>query len=335
MYRERIGLDRILTYKSAHNVCAIKEAYKRYALGLSFSGKATGMNKNLLIVFGGAIAIAVVVALLVQVSLGKKQATTPVQEARVMILVADKDLKAGHELEQGDVRWQSWPKSGVFLGAVERTDKQEAHEALKGRLARAISKDEPLLKNAIITLAKGNPVSSGLMPGQRAIAIEVSPSSMVGGFIGPGDYVDIILTYRENINTDEEDPNVISYLELNLDRYATETILQNVKILAIDQDAQQPTESGKAKLGKTATLAVNMQDAERLSLASQLGELNLVLRGIGDDQIVEKSWPTVSDARLVSINDEIYSGYKQIKKDAGINGNSVRIYRGDNVTSVR
>ncbi len=293
------------------------------------------MNRNILIVFGGAIAIAVVVALLVQVSIGGKKKSAPaVQEAKVQILVAAKALGIGHELKVGDLRWQEWPKNSVFPGAVARAKSQKPLEALKGRLARAVSDGEPLMKSALLGQAKGNFVSASLAPGMRAMAIEVSASTMVAGFIGPGDFVDIILTYKEDIQIDEENPRVVDYIEMNLKKYATETILQNVKILAVDQSVKRPEKDEKIKVGKTVTLAVGAQDAERLSLAAKLGDLNLILRGIGDNKIIEKSWPTISDARLTSMDDEIYEEYNKIKKDTGINSNIVRIYRGDQLSVV-
>lgn len=62
---------------------------------------------------------------------------------------------------------------------------------------------------------------------------------------------------------------------------------------------------------------------------------NLVLRGVGDDTIVEKKWPTISDARLTSINNEILYGYKKLKKNKGITGTPVKIYRGDQMKVIR
>jgi hypothetical protein len=62
-----------------------------------------------------------------------------------------------------------------------------------------------------------------------------------------------------------------------------------------------------------------------------LGEVTLALRGVGDDAIVEKDWKTISDARLTSIADELFTEYKEIKKDSGVNANIVRIYSGEHV----
>ena len=292
------------------------------------------MNKNILIVLVGAVLVSVLVAVLVQMTLGGSEPVVEVQEeARVEVLVAAKDLKLGHVLEKGDLKWAKWPEGSVFGGAVRRKGEQDPLDAVSGRLGRAISSDEPVMKSALLATDKGNLVAANLDAGQRAVAIEVGASSMVGGFIGPGDYVDVILTYRESVNADNDNPAVAKMLELNLDKLATETILQNVKILAVDQSAKREEED-RVKVGKTVTIAVDSMDAERLILAQRMGNLTLSLRGVGDEQVVEKKWPTISDARLTSMGDEIYNEYERIQQETGINSNIVRIYNGQNVIAV-
>jgi pilus assembly protein CpaB len=291
------------------------------------------MNKNILIVLGGAVAVAVLVAVLVQVSLGSQKKVQAEQVAKVEVLVATTNLAIGRELKPGDMRWQEWPQTSVFPGAIIREDKQVADEVLKGRLARNIAKGEPVMKNALLGTAKGNFVAASLEPGQRAIAIEVSASTMVGGFIGPGDFVDVILTYKQSIRPQDDNAAANRVLEMNIDKMATETILQNIKVLAVDQMATRPDDE-KIKVGKTVTVAVNAQEAERIFLASEMGELTLSLRGVGDEKIVEKNWPTISDARLTNVEDEIFREYEKVKKDTGANANIVRIYQGGSIQVV-
>lgn len=290
------------------------------------------MNKNIMIVLGGALAVAVVVALLVQVSLGGKK-KEELQIAKVEILVATKDLGIGTELKASDMRWQEWPQSSVFPGAVVREKDQSSDKALEGRLARNVSKGEPIMKNALLGQSKGNLVAASLEPGMRAIAIEVEASSMVGGFIGPGDFVDVILTYKLTMKPEDEDPRVKNMVEQNLQKMASETIMQNLKVLAVDQTAKRP-EDEKIKVGKTVTLAMTAEQSEIISLATGMGQLILALRAVGDDKIVEKSWVTKSDARLVTIDDEIFTEYKKMKKGAGISSDSMRIYNGSDVVLV-
>lgn len=283
------------------------------------------MNKNVLIVLGGAVLVAVLVAALVQVSLGGKK--NAVQEAKVEVLVASRNLGIGTELKPDSVKWQAWPKDSVFPGAIIREGQADAAKAITGRVARDIAAGEPVMKTALLGSAKGNFVAASLEPGMRAVAIEVSASSMVGGFLGPGDYVDVMLTYKESIKTENDDPSVKAMIDMNLDKLATETILHNVKVLAVDQTAKRP-EDDKVKVGKTVTLAVSVQDAEKLALATDMGTLTLALRAVGDDKVVEKTWPTTSDARLITVDNEIFTEFKKLEKDTGINANIVRIYRG-------
>ncbi|GJL85050.1 MAG: hypothetical protein DHS20C02_08250 [Micavibrio sp.] len=291
------------------------------------------MNKNILIVLGGAVAVALVVAMLVQVTLGGQKDQPTQMEEKLEVLVATKDLSIGSELKAGDLRWQSWPKGSVFSGAVIRKDGKKAEEALEGRLRRDITEGEPVLRSALLSESKGNFVAASLDPGMRAVALKVSAESMVGGFIGPGDRVDIILTYKEKIKTDDEDPRAQDIINKNLSKLATETILQNVTVLAIDQMATRPDDD-KIKVGKTVSVAVDIYGAEKLALAREMGELTLSLRGIGDDAIVADKWPTLTDARLTTIYDEVHEEYKNFKKDSGLNTNIVRIYSGGQVQAV-
>lgn len=286
------------------------------------------MNKNILIVIGGAFLVAVLVAMLVQVTLGGKKQET--EEAKIEILVANANLGIGRELQPGDLRWQKWPKASVFPGAIVREGDKTPEESLSGRLARDIAKDEPLATSAMLAQSKGNLVAARLEPGMRAVTIEVEPSGIVGGFVGPGDRVDVILTYKMRVRAESDDARVQEMLERNLDERAAETILQNIQVLAVDQNAERPEEN-KIKLGKTVTLAVTVQDAEKLSLAADMGELMLALRGVGDESLIETSWPTVSDKRMTSITDEIFDEYKKIKKSSGDSGENVKIYKGGNV----
>lgn len=291
------------------------------------------MNKNVMIVLGGALAVALVVALLVQVSLGGKKQVAD-NTPKVEILVAAKDLPIGQTLKEGDTRWQEWPQANVFPGAVIRDSKdQEPAKALTGRLARALGKGEPVVRTALVSETKGNFVAGSLQPGMRAVAIEVKAASMVGGFISPGDRVDVILTYKASFAPEDDDPMVKNMVEQNIDRMASEIILQNLKVLAVDQ-AIRPPEDNKVKVGKTVTLEMTAEQAEKIALAGRMGELVLALRGIGDDKELAKTWETVSDARLVKIDDEVFTEYRKMKKGAGIGTNSVRIYNGPSVQTL-
>lgn len=299
----------------------------------NITGPETGfkkMNKNILIVLGGAILAAVLVAVLVQVTLGGKKTTAPVSENAVEILVAAKDLRKGHELEEGDMRWKSWDEDALFKGAIIREEDEVADDALSGRLDRSFGSGEALVKRAILKDSKGNYVVARLKEGERAISIKVSAEDMVAGFIAPGNFVDVILTYKYRMTVNKEEmPQIRDMVKMNVEKLAVETILQNVRVLAIDQKAEKKKDD-KIKIGKTVTLAVPIRAAETLALASEMGTLTLAMRGVGDD-VSNKEVATLTDARLTTIDDEIYAESLRLREETGVNLNTVKVYNGAQV----
>ncbi len=290
------------------------------------------MNKNILIVLGGAVLAAVLVAVLVQVTLGGKKSPSKAPESAVEVLVAAKDLKKGTDLKGEDMIWKKWSEDALFKGAIIRRNDQKTSAALKGRLDRSFSEGEALVRRAIFK-SKGNYVAARLKEGERAISVKLKAEDMVAGFISPGSYVDVILTYKHRVSLDRDEPfDVKNMVALSIANVATETILENIRVLAIDQKAEKKSDD-KIKVGKTVTLAASIRDAEVLALASEMGELTLVLRGVGDDA-ANKEMGALTDARLISIDDEIHSKYLEIKKDKGISTNSVKIYNGAQVETI-
>ena len=294
------------------------------------------MNRNVMIVLAGGFLIAILVALLVQASLsGSKKKEEPVvvkEVAKVKIIVARKDLKIGAQLTDENMKWQEWPESAVFPGAVVREDDKKASEMLSGKLVRAVQSGEPILENAVLVGGQTNYVAASLSEGKRAFSIKISATTGVSGFVMPGDFVDIMLTYNKSIRYRGEDQDMVqNQIELNIDDNATETILQNIKVLAVDQ---RPTkgEEDKVKVGKTATLEVTPKQAEILAVASKTGTLSFSLRGLGDDQIVKREGPITTDARITNVYKEVLEEVINSPVDStGQISQIVRIYRGDQV----
>jgi pilus assembly protein CpaB len=110
-----------------------------------------------------------------------------------------------------------------------------------------------------------------LPSGMRAISTQISPETGAGGFILPNDHVDVILTRRDRAAEKATGTEV----------QTSETILSNVRIMAIDQSIQEK-DGQKVVVGKTATLALTPGQAETLALAQRLGSLSLALRSVTD-----------------------------------------------------
>ena len=110
-----------------------------------------------------------------------------------------------------------------------------------------------------------------LPSGMRAISTQISPETGAGGFILPNDHVDVILTRRDK-DADKAAGG---------DTHSSEIILTNIRVLAIDQNAQEK-DGQKVVVGKTATLELTPRQTETLALSQQLGTLSLALRSITD-----------------------------------------------------
>lgn len=261
-----------------------------------------------------AIGLAIVVRTLGS-SNGDATATAaaaPV-ETRPMakVLVAARDLQPGQRLASGDLSWKDWavdevnpafitdgsvplPAAASDDGATaEETPAAEKPEGAVAAVARRatdlatggseadyygsvvrepILAGEPIVSRKIVRAGDSGYMAAYLEPGYRAMAIRVTVETAAGGFILPGDRVDVLLTREtklENLGVSEES------------KFASSTVMQNVKVLAIDQSTRAG-EDEQAVVGATATLEVRPGDAEALALAKSEGELSLVLRSYAD-----------------------------------------------------
>ena len=129
-----------------------------------------------------------------------------------------------------------------------------------------------------------------LPTGMRAISTEISPETGAGGFILPNDRVDVILSKREKGN-DKSGPDTVN----------SEVILNNVRVLAIDQ-APKEKDGQNAVVGKTVTLELKPEQAETLARARQTGTLALALRSIADLNMVDDRTSDQTSKRGDSVN---------------------------------
>ena len=184
-------------------------------------------------------------------------------------------------------------KAGASSGTL-------ADNAIVGAVARRrILANEPISPDQLIQRGDHSIGSAVVSPGMRAVSIAISAQTASGGFIAPGDYVDVMLSIQHDITQYDENgkkapagtPAMLPDGDTMV-KYSTETVLRNVKVLAIDQSLGRNAEQGPADVGKTATLEVSPHDAEKLLTAGQLGSLTLVLRSM----VVDKSSQDEIDA---------------------------------------
>jgi len=210
------------------------------------------------------------------------------------VLVASKEVPMGTALAKNtDFRWQVWPKTAISSNMIVRSADPAAETDIVGSIARqSFLAGEPIRKDKLIK-GNGGFLSAILPSGMRAMAITIdnSGANSAGGFILPNDRVDIIRTYRDEAAASASGRN---------DAYATETVLTNVKVLAIAQNIQE--ENGKKTLiGNTATLELDPRQVETVTLAQRTGTLSLVLRSLADQNKTEAAPEPSSDDNALTV----------------------------------
>ncbi|MCL6705975.1 Flp pilus assembly protein CpaB [Pseudomonas sp. R2.Fl] len=203
-----------------------------------------------------------------------QQVTDAVQkEPTVQVLVAAESLPVGARLNEKSVRWMPWPESNVVEGFITDANRPKALEELAGVVVRLpIFEGEPIRGEKIAD--SSSRIMSSLLPsGKRAVATEISVATGAGGFILPNDRVDVIMVRKGDTEA-----------------YLTETILSNIRVLAIDQQIEESKEGGRTVVGTTATLELTPEQTKVITVAQQMADrLSLALRSVADAQEADTS----------------------------------------------
>ncbi|MEM1377914.1 MAG: Flp pilus assembly protein CpaB [Pseudomonadota bacterium] len=193
------------------------------------------------------------------------EAPPPIQLDQV--LVATKSLAVG-ELVERNLRWQDWPSSSLAPDFITKSSRPDALEELATRVVRSsIVEGEPVRPIKLLGSDQSF-MSSILPPGKRAVATQIAADTSAGGFILPNDYVDVIMTRRGQNNNAA---------------FITETIMENIRVLAIDQTVRENEDGTLVIVGQTATLELTPRQAEIIVVAQQMSDrLTLALRSVQD-----------------------------------------------------
>lgn len=213
------------------------------------------MNRTRLLMIGVlALALGAFVSLLVYKNLqGKSPASN---EAGADVIVAANDIQVGARIEEHDVRTAKFPPSGLPSGSYSRRSQ------VMGRgVIIPIAKGEFILPSKLAPENSGSGLPSLIPPGMRAVSVRVNEVVSVAGFVGPGTRVDILLTGTPNGSTEPQ----------------TTTVLQNVAVIASGHTLERNA-AGEAQNTPVITLLTSPEDAERLTLASSEGKIQLALR---------------------------------------------------------
>lgn len=187
------------------------------------------------------------------------------EAAVVPVVVAGLDIQLGQAIEPHMLTTISWPRNAVPPGVFnDYTTLLPANGQEPRRAKRAISQGELILNSKVSNFGEKVTIVQTLAPNNRAMAISVSAETAVGGFVTPGDFVDILLTQGGGGGL------------------RTVTILQNIRVIGVDQNANEQNDI--ASIAQTVTVEVSPEQGQKLALAQQAGRLSLTLRNLDDKE---------------------------------------------------
>jgi pilus assembly protein CpaB len=175
------------------------------------------------------------------------------------IVVANRPLRFGEELTSSALREMPWPQDALPTGTFGKIAELTSPKRI---VLMPMEPNEAVLASKITGPGERATLSAVLDPGMTAVTVRVNDVQGVAGFVLPGDRVDVLLTRQGEKNT-----------------AATDVVLEDARVLAIDQLADEKTD--KPSVVKAVTLEVNVTDGEKVALASTVGTLSLLLRKAG------------------------------------------------------
>lgn len=213
------------------------------------------MNRTRLLLIGLiALALGGFVSLLVYRELKSQSASA--SQAGVNVVVASRDLTVGGKIEDGDVKIVTIPQNVVPPGSFHKMS-----QVIGRGVILPVSSGEFILTNKLAGENAGYGLPALIPPGMRAVSVRVNEVVSVAGFVQPGTRVDVLLTGSPANSGAEQ----------------TTTVLENVAVIATGQKLER-TSGGDAQMAPVITLLVSPDDAQKLTLASTQGRIQLALR---------------------------------------------------------
>jgi pilus assembly protein CpaB len=226
------------------------------------------------VVFGLLAVFIAQVWLNNQASMQARNAPKPTQVASQTVVVAKQPLRFGTELNASMLHEVPWPSDALPAGAFAKIN--DVMSGGRRVVLAAIEANEPVLALKITGAGQRATLSALVKPGMKAVTIRVNDVEGVGGFVLPGDHVDVVLTRQ-----------------LEKGSATTQVVLQNTRVLAVDQTADD--RAAKATVAKSVTLEVDTVEAQKLWLASSVGSLSLLLRKAGETAETKTRKVTLND----------------------------------------
>jgi len=190
------------------------------------------------------------------------------------VIIASRDIPEGSSIDRVALTTAQWPVQTVPDGAFSAMD------SVAGRVARVnVFSGEAIVPGRLAPIGTGPGLELKIPPGQRAMAVRINDVAGISGLIQPNSRVDVLVTIKENNNSD---------------RQVAKLFMSNMQVLSVGTEVQRDA-SGKPITATTVTLGVTPEEAERLAIAMNTGAIQLVLRGYGDPDSVRTKGATSTD----------------------------------------
>ncbi|MCI5049341.1 MAG: Flp pilus assembly protein CpaB [Rickettsiales bacterium] len=204
----------------------------------------------------------------------------------VDVYVAANFIPVGTVVEENMLDVQPWPKHLLLKDFVVGNKKGEA---LVGMVTRSpFQPREPFIMSKMVNPDDPNFLAGNLPKGMRVATIRTNEIDGVAGFVFPGDRVDVLVTHEILKKGVRERDLKDARTQKNLYEDVTETLLSNVRVLAVDQRSSTGVNrDGGIVIPRSVSLEVAPEDSQRLKLATEIGKVSLTLRSLADKQTIE------------------------------------------------
>ncbi len=207
------------------------------------------------------------------------------------LVVAAKPMRFGDRVMPESLKTIPWPSAERPDGSFQSIEAVIGDETKPRYAMEAIDPGEPVLTSKITGAGERATLSAALDKGMKAISIRVNDVLGVAGFVRPSDRVDVLLT------------RVIRNQQNNSERTYVDVLLQGVKVLAVDQTADERKD--EPSVVKTVTFEVTTDEAQRLTLGANIGTLSLALRNIASSDVEQTRPITIADLGGGLISNEL------------------------------
>jgi len=288
----------------------------------------TSKRKIVLLVVAGLVAIVTMMVAKSMMAPAEKPAQTVAVVKTTQVLAAARNMPTGTILKEGDLKWITW-SAEADTSQFYISGKDDMGRLIGGVLRDSVHADEPIMSGRVVQPHEHGFLAAVLDPGKRAMTIALTPSAEVAGFIFPGDHVDVILTHTFS----RKDVSDMA------DRRVSETVLTDVRILALDQKSDD--QATDPKVAQLATLEVTPKQAEKLALASDIvgppstggastkGMLSLVLRSLATEEVPDAAKAAAD--KSATWDSDVSSAYPTVNGDDGLM-QKVHVMRGKEAT---